>query len=205
MTLQRQLPKMLLIVGFLVALISSLLGRANAQISGTELCACSPRVYQLTFDFSLTCEPININLTNAGIMDATCLVSGFENINVTDLVPVAVSSVQLIEIGQNGGPVAVKKETGDFRNGSTINYTSVSFEGAVAPRAFQVRALGRNLEGQSLVLQWAVTYTNNCGVWPVLQLDDSIGWTIFVSLCYHEVLYLEERKMLTQPLEYFRR
>ena len=156
-------------------------GTASSQISGTELCACSPRVYELTFDFSLECEPINVDRESGGILDATCLVAGFDNINVTDLIPVTVSSVQLIEIGQDGGPAAVAQETGDFRDGDTITYTSISFEGAVAPRAFQIRAIGRNEGGEPLVLQWAVTYSNNCGVFPVLEINDSVGWTIFVS------------------------
>ena len=119
-------------------------------------------------------------MDNGGIDDATCLVAGFDNVNVTDRIPVAVSSVQLIELGQDGAPAAVAQETGDFRDGDSITYTSISFEGAVAPRAFQVRALGRNAAGEPLVLQWAVTYTNNCGVFPVLEINDSVGWTIFV-------------------------
>ena len=166
-------------------LLTSLLSFLSSASGNTDLCACSPRVYELTFDFSLECEPINVDLENGGIVDATCLVTGFDDINVTDLIPVAVSSVQLIEIGQSGAPAAVAQETGDFRDGSTITYTSISFEGAVAPRAFQVRALGRNAAGEPLILQWAVTYSNNCGVWPVIDVFDSIGWTIFVSFKFH--------------------
>ena len=177
----KRLPMWSVSLGLILAIFSSLAGSASSQISGTELCACSPRVYELTFDFSLECEPINVDLDGGGIEDATCLVAGFDNINVTDLIPVAVSSVQLIEIGQDGAPAAVAQETGDFRDGDSITYTSISFEGAVAPRAFQVRALGRNEGGEPLVLTWAVTYTNNCGVFPVLSVGDNVGWTIFVS------------------------
>lgn len=155
----------------------------SRQISGTEPCACSPRVYELTFDFSLECEPINVDLTSGGIVDATCLVAGFENVNVTDLAPVSVSSIQLIEIGQDGGPAAVAQETGDFRDGDTVTYTSISFEGGVAPRAFQLRALGRNSGGEPLVLQWSLTYSNHCGIFfPILEVNDSVGWTIFTGL-----------------------
>ena len=168
-------------IGLLLTILLSFLEGTTSQISNTELCACSPRVYELTFDFDLECEPINVDFESGGILDATCHVNGFDNINVTDLVPVAVSSVQLIEIGQGGAPIAVEQYTGDYRDGASIEYTSISFEGAVAPRAFQVRALGRNEAGDPLVLQWAVTYSNNCGVWPVLEINDSIGWTIFVS------------------------
>jgi len=188
MKLSLQRHQVSLSIGLLLVLLSLLTRSTTAQISGTELCACSPRVYEFTFDFSLECEPINVDLNSGGILDATCLVAGFDNINVTDLVPVAVSSVQIIEIGQDGGPAAVAQETGDFRDGSTITYTSISFEGAVAPRAFQVRALGRNEAGEPLVLQWAVTYSNNCGVFPVLEVNDSVGWTIFVSSFFHWVL-----------------
>lgn len=153
----------------------------DAQVAGTDLCACSPRVYELTFDFALECDPINVDVAGDGILDATCLVTGATSPNITDFVPVAVSSVQIIEIGQDGLPAAFAQETGDFRDGATITYTSISFEGEAAPRAFQVRALGRNADGDPLVLQWAVTYSNNCGVFPVLELFDSVGWTVFVS------------------------
>lgn len=166
-----------------VALLCLVVGSSNAdEISSVELCACSPRVYEFTFDFSLECEPLNVDLESGGIVDASCLVSGFDDLNVTDLVPVAVSSVQVIEIGKDGTPISIAQEKGDFRDGGTFTYTSASFEGAVAPRAFQVRAIGRNEAGEPLVLQWAVTYSNNCGVFPVLQIDDSIGWTIFTGL-----------------------
>lgn len=155
-------------------------------------CSCSPRVLELTFDFSLDCEPMNVDLSSGGIEDATCIVTGFDNINVTDLVPVDVSSVQIIEIGQNGAPISVAQETGDFRDGDAFAYTSISFEGAVAPRALQIRALGRNVEGEPLVLQWAITFTNSCQFFPVVQVNDSLGWTIFVSTigstvfgCFH--------------------
>ena len=135
--------------------------------------------YEFTLDFSLECEPVNVG--GPGIADTTCLVTGFDKINVTDLVPVAVSSIQLIEIGQDGGPAAVAQETGDFRDGSTFTYTSISFGGGIAPRAFQLRALGRNSAGETLVLQFAVTFTNACGVFPVITEGQSVGWTVFVS------------------------
>lgn len=149
-----------------------------------ELCACSPSAYVLTFDFSLECEPINVDFENGGIADAVCLVTGFDNINVTDLVPVAISSIQFIEIGQDGGPVNVDQISRDFGDGNSFEFTSISATpGVQAPRAFQVRALGRNAAAEPLVLQWAITYTNNCGVFPVLEEGNNVGWTMFVSFC----------------------
>ena len=145
------------------------------------ICSCSPRVYELTFDFSLECEPQNLDLSGGGIADATCLVTGFDDINVTDLVPVAVSAVQIIEIGQGGAPIAVAQEAGDFRDGSAVTYASISFESVVAPRAFQIRALGRNAANEAIVLQWAITFSNSCAFFPAVDLNDSIGWMVFVS------------------------
>ena len=161
----------------LLLVISGLLPTACRR----QICACSPSVYEFTFDFSLECEPINVSVGNGGVSDPTCLVTGFDNPDTTDLVPVAVSSVQIIEIGQDGGPAAVEQETGDFPDGFTISYTSVSANGAVLPLAFQIRALARNQGGEPIVIQISIPYTNDCGVFPVLEVNDSIGWFVFVS------------------------
>lgn len=170
-------------IGLLLSPVEGILGGSVERDlqGGTDLCACSPREYELKFDFSLECDPINIYRESGGVLDAICLVSGFDSIDVADLFPVAASSVQFIEIGQHGAPIAFALETGDFHDGSTITYQSISFARSVTPRAFQVRALGRNAAGVPLALQWAITFSNDCGIFPVLMPNDSIGWTTFVS------------------------
>ena len=39
-------------------------GQENPRQIGIDLCACSPRTFEFTFDFGLTCPPVNITGTN---------------------------------------------------------------------------------------------------------------------------------------------
>jgi hypothetical protein len=72
---------------FLIASIwlSFLCGSISAQD-----CACSPGSYKFTFDFSLTCPPVNIT-RNGGVETSYCQISeyGGPGDNITDLVPVS--------------------------------------------------------------------------------------------------------------------
>ena len=84
-------------VGFL-GIISVLVGVASGQNVpvpnevGDDLCGCSPGTYEFTFDFSLTCPPVNI--TRHGVAATFCQVSPLrdaDEVNITDLVPVSSS------------------------------------------------------------------------------------------------------------------
>ena len=82
-------------VGFL-GIISVLVGVPSGQNVpvpnevGDDLCGCSPGTYEFTFDFSLTCPPVNIT-RNDGIDTTFCQISPFGSAgdNITDLVPVS--------------------------------------------------------------------------------------------------------------------
>jgi hypothetical protein len=79
-----------------LGIISVLLGVASGQ-NGDELlvdlCGCSPGTYEFTFDFSLTCPPINVT-RSGGVAATFCQISSFgdPDDNITDLVPVCTSS-----------------------------------------------------------------------------------------------------------------
>jgi len=164
-------------IGLILLLLTNV---TNGQQVGVDICACTPRVYEMTLDFSLTCPPILVDI-GEGVIEGSCLITSFDNPEVTDLVPVAVSSVQFIELDQGGTPLSVTQETGDYRNGSVLIYRSVSERGIV-PLAFQTRAIGMNDDGDTLIMQWALTYNNDCGIFPILKEGQSVGWTIFTDL-----------------------
>jgi hypothetical protein len=71
-----------------LGIISALMG----EDSGADLCGCSPGSFEFTFDFSLTCPPVNIT-SNGGVAATFCQISPFgeDEDNITDLVPVSTS------------------------------------------------------------------------------------------------------------------
>ena len=99
-----------------VVAISLLLGRATAQEESSQ-CSCSPSKYTFTLDFSLLCLPVNVT-KNAGISATFCQVSPFgdPNQNITDLVPVEVEYVDVLELGQSFEVITQANITGTFKD-----------------------------------------------------------------------------------------
>jgi hypothetical protein len=159
---------------------------ANGQEIGTEICACSPRSYEFTLDFSLTCPPVNITLGDS--VEATaCIVSPFGNPSVTDLVPVSVEGIDILELGQNLRVMTQTDVDDALVDGDKFTYTSVVADPnnimAVqqVPRALQINTVGLNAQGDKIINVFIVTFTNDCGSYPLFQEGQSGGWTRFVS------------------------
>jgi hypothetical protein len=154
--------------------------------TGAEICACSPSNYEFTLDFSLFCPPINITLGDA-VAATTCLVSPFGNPDVDDLVPVAVQEINILELDQNLRISVQENIEGNFADGDTFKYESVSANpdnigGPVdIPRAIQINIVGVNAADEPIINVYIITFTNNCGSYPVLFEGQSAGWTRFVS------------------------
>jgi len=76
---------------------SFLIKTANGQV-GVTICACSPSVYTFQFNFSSMCDDTTVG-GNPGIIDWDCLVDGLqESDQVTDLIPVAISTATVLEL-----------------------------------------------------------------------------------------------------------
>ena len=170
----------------LVVLLASFV-LATGQEIGTEICSCSPRTYEITLDFSLTCPPVNITLGNA-IEATSCLVSPFGAPNVVDLVPVSVDSIDVLELGQNLRVVAQTDIDDVFVDGDTFTYTSVVADPdsidtvQQVPRAIQLNIVGTNKDGEQIINVFIVTFTNDCGSYPLFEEGESAGWARFVSI-----------------------
>jgi hypothetical protein len=82
---------------------SSLLILIGIGAKGQEICYCAPFKYTFTFDFALTCPPVNVTL-NEGIADLFCAVTSFGD--VADLVPVQVDLVDVLELDQANIPIS---------------------------------------------------------------------------------------------------
>ena len=155
--------------------------------AGEDVCACSPSTYEFTFDFDLTCPPPGTD-NPEGIAEVTCFITSF-SAEVKDLVPVIVRSISIIEADTGRIPIAQSQVDGNFVTGDSFTYASVSALGnsTQLPQSIQLTITGTNAENSSLVQVWAIKFTNDCNVYPVLEVGQSYGWTTFVSLSHEDV------------------
>lgn len=159
---------------------------ASGQEDGVELCSCAPSTYEFTLDFSLFCPPVNITLGNA-VQATACQVNPFGNPLVSDLVPIGVQSIDILELGQDLRILVQEKIEGNFGDGDTFQYTSIAanpdnIESSMEiPRALQLILVGVNSNDEPIINVYIITFTNNCDTYPVLFEGQSAGWTRFVS------------------------
>ena len=173
-------PTVVALLG-VTAIVSS---PALAQVSG-NLCACTPRVYQLTFDLSQNCG--NTGGFGQGVILPDCSIIPFDDPTTTDLVPTEVTLVDIIELGQNlQTPVGNFRQSGNFTTGDTIMYTSFTnnsdeLDDMNTPKALQLSMIGANANGDSLVFQGLLAFSNSCDDYPVLLEGAANGWVNLVS------------------------
>lgn len=166
-------------------------GRASAQI-GTDICGCQPATYTFTFDFDLTCDDTTV-MEGGGINETACLteIRGQDEVPPEDLVPLSVQNVQIFELDQDLQVVAQTVRTGPFANGGTFTYTSIistmtsDLNSQSLPRGLQVVSTGLNAKEEATVNTYIITYTNDCGIFPILTEGQQAGWTVFVSCDTH--------------------
>jgi hypothetical protein len=182
---------------FFLLLAGVLFKSVSAQV-GVELCACFPSVYTFIFQFDQICAETSI--PGAGVSSTVCFVSPAEaSPTFVDEVPVAVSSIDVLELGQDLAPISSTQVTGDFRSGDNFTYASVvsTPEGVemvnelgVFPGGLQLNINGRNALDEFITNVWVIFFNNECGLFRVIAEGDQIGWTQFVSFV---VLVREDR------------
>jgi hypothetical protein len=177
-------------------LLLLLIDSTNSQLIGTDICGCQPATYTFTFNFSLICDDGNVK-GRPGINDTACLteIRGKDNVPSADLVPVSVSNVQIFELDQNLKVVSQTVRTGAFVDGSNFTYTSIlstmtdTLTSSDLPRGLQLAITGTNSKEESVVQTYIITYLNDCGVFPILKVGETAGWTIFVSTHWNAKIY----------------
>lgn len=170
------------IITVIVAILARL---SKAQIGVTD-CLCSPSSYEMTFNFSHTCEDNSI-LGN-GIIITDCAIAPFENENVTDLVPVSVGSIDLLELDVSLERLSQSSKFGTFLDGESFSYTSISsdlsmFNDTAFPKALQISVIGNNADGETLFFAGLIVYETDCdaALYPTIFENSSIGWITIVS------------------------
>jgi hypothetical protein len=156
----------------------------NAQI-GTTVCICSPAMYTMTFNFSQTCA--NTAITGAGVASTDCAIAPFQDDNVTNLTPVSVGSIDILELDGDLVLFTQSSRFGTFANGESFAYTSVSSDPTMVnitsyPKALQVSVIGNNAAEKTLFFAGLVIYATDCTIYPVVNVGSTLGWVKFVSL-----------------------
>ena len=150
-----------------------------------SICGCSASTYAFSLDFALSCPPTNIT-TGQGISSVSCLISPF-GAPTNKLAPVVVDSVSIIELDQFNSVLVEERIDGELVDGDSFEYSSIinNQEKMMSiqniPKALQLTLRGRNEDGVILMNVFVITFTNECGVTPLIQAGESAGWTIFVS------------------------
>ena len=161
---------------------------AHAQEIGVTTCSCQPATYEFKLNFNLICSDRDIRPGDPGIIDTACVLNPQGEEIVEDLVPVRVTEVQILELDQNLQVVSHTTLKDNFLDGAVFNYSSITqtmpskLNVTSLPKGIQVFLTGRNAQEQDLVNFWAIVFDNDCGVFPLLEEGQKMGWTAFVSL-----------------------
>jgi hypothetical protein len=175
-----------IVISLLSPLLTGSTG-ADGQVIGKDLCACSPSTYEFTLDFGLFCPPVNVTESDA-IDQTSCVITSFGDPNVTDLVPVSVQSIDILELGQGLRVLVQESILGNYSDGDSFAYTSLSATPHEitapdeVPRAIQINIVGMNQFNEALINVYIITFTNDCGAFPLLLEGQSAGWTHFTQI-----------------------
>ena len=102
-----------------------------------------------------------------------------------DATPLIVSTVSVLELDRSFRVLAQTPYIDTFRDGDIFNYTSVAGtpEGVAMldpSGGLQLDIVGLNQLEQPIKNVWIILFDNDCGIFPVLEIGDQIGWTILV-------------------------
>ena len=152
---------------------------------GLSLCACNPAVYTFELDFDALCEDTNVE--GLGIENSDCFTApAGSNQDIENFTPVQITEIQILELDQNLVPFTFTPVIGNFRNGDTFTYSSITarrddLPEDLIPRGFQITLIGLNPIDQDIQNVWIITFTNECGVFPVFTVGEQIGWTRLID------------------------
>jgi hypothetical protein len=137
-------------------------------------------------DLSLNGDECNVAGTQ-GVSSAVCTITPLGGENVTDLVPVVVNFITILEVDQQAEIIGREYLANlSLTSGDTFSYTSVlsnpqNLTSETLPNGIQLFLRGRNAENQELTNLLAVEYDNSCSVVANVTSGQQMGWTLFVS------------------------
>jgi len=139
----------------------------------------------MEFNFANTCE--NSAIKGDGIAATDCAVEPFQNQNVSDLVPVTVGSIDILELDEDLVLLRQSSTFGTYLDGDKFNYTAISNDPSKVnetqyPTALQISVIGNNKDGETLFFAGLLIFVTDCSVYPTLLEGSTVGWITFVSI-----------------------
>lgn len=159
----------------------------STLVIGTDICACQPGRYVFQLNYSNVCSTEFLN-GGAGIEDAACTVQQGLSITPTgdDAVPVSVNRIIVSELDRDLEILRQLDLPGSFPDGTPIEFNAFTLTQSnpepIVPRGLNVVIFGSNSNGDSIENDFAITFENTCGDFPVLQPGDSLGWLTIVRM-----------------------
>jgi hypothetical protein len=99
--------------------------------------------------------------------------------------PVSVGQIQVIELDLNLENAFVQNYIGNFEDGDSVEYTSISAKDITNPSqipgGIQLNVQGIDTNGDSVTNSFIVDYTNSGTDTPIFEVGNQIGWIMFVS------------------------
>lgn len=178
-----------ILVILLVLMIIHATCAQNDGVFGQTVCACTPRSYQFTFILNNeTSSCLNNKIVGDGVITTECSIAPFQNTTtpITDLVPVAIDTIDILELDKDLVFIAQASKFGTYGNNDTFEYTSItsnltSFNVSTTPKALQLSMLGKNTAGNDIFFQILIIFSTNCSTYPIIQPGTQLGWITLVS------------------------
>jgi len=181
-------------IGLLILLMFLTFGSVKLKTAGAQeiivddvpVCGCSSSTYTFVLDFGLSCSPQNIT-TGSGVSSVSCLISPF-GAPTTNLDPVIIDSISIIELDQFNNVIVETRINGEFLNGDSFSYSSILnnpddiTSSRQIPKSLQLNLNGKNKEGIMLINVFVLQFSNECGIYPIIQNGESVGWSVFSQM-----------------------
>lgn len=161
----------------------------DGQAVGVDICACTPKQYEISFRFTMDCNS-NVNTRGVAIDGTECLLrGGVPGVKVSTLVPVQVQTIEVLVLNSNTETLFQDSFVRTFTEGDTFQYTStiaqsnnnMVIEPGDVPSFIQLKMVGINRFNQLVLNVNTIQFKNDCTIYPVFTEGLFIGWANFVS------------------------
>ncbi|GKY92914.1 hypothetical protein MPSEU_000260400 [Mayamaea pseudoterrestris] len=122
--------------------------------------------------------------TSPGIDNIECVTNPSFDGNPNQL---NITSVTFLELDQNLQLLTSSTVTNDLKNGDTVEFASFTVNPDQAtltkvPSTIEVGIMAQDADGNSILTNWVVSFSNACDAYPVISVGDTIGWTEFANV-----------------------
>ena len=181
---QRQRSSQWMLPALFVAITLSFIQPSAGQVVGTDICMCSPPIFNIQLDLTRSCTLTDFP-TNQALVSIFCETEGVDD-TTTDLVPVTAVFVELVQFNPDLDAIDTISTTGNFENGHRFRIrTLADIAGATTReemvRAMRIRTVARNAANELILNTIILLFTNRCDVYPAFSPGSALGWILFVS------------------------